>query len=287
MKFGDILGETLLNEELSDSYHKVSHKVKLLYKIIRKGTIKISTLIPDMVFPFWTGFETIEDGDTLITYKLPTEYHLLPGNAIISYQIIITGITINCEKHPALSDDYDIKMDVLRYIIRRFQKYLLSSFEQGEAIEISVRKDNKMDNTFLNVINESLVEDLEEQQRIINKTKLVYKAFRKGKVKVKVPPIFNNGESVVVTADYELPTKFKIRLDFQNSWNRPVQIFVPIEGVKIEFDFKSKNEAVQNELLQSFHHKIKMKFVDYDSNCDIHFISPSNSIKNTEDHIVK
>jgi hypothetical protein len=30
-----------------------------------------------------------------------------------------------------------------------------------------------------------------------------------------------------------------------------------------------------------------MRFVDYDSNCDLHFISPSNSIKNTEVHVVK
>ena len=137
-----------------------------------------------------------------------------------------------------------------------------------------------------NMINEDVV-DPNERQRIVNKTKLVYRVFRKGKVKVRVPPIFNNGETVVVTANYELPTKFKIRLDFQHTWNRPVQIFVPIEGVKIEFDFKSKNEAVQKELLESFRHKIKMKFVEYDSNCDIHFISPSNSIKDTEDHVVK
>jgi hypothetical protein len=287
MKFGDILGETLLNEELSNGYHKVSHKVKLLYKILRTGSIKIGNLIPNAEFPLWTGFETIKDRDTLITYKLSNEYHLLPGNAIISYEIIIKGITINCEKYPALSDDYDIKMDVLRYIIRRFQKYLASSLEQGEGIEIKVGRGHQIDNTFLNVINESLVDDEKEKERIINKSKLVYKTFRKGKVKVRVPSIFNNGETVMVTANYELPTKFKIRLDFENSWNRPVQIFVPIEGVKIEFDFKSKNDAVQNELLQSFHHKIKMKFVDYDSNCDIHFINPSNSIKNTEDHVVK
>ena len=131
------------------------------------------------------------------------------------------------------------------------------------------------------------VEDPNERQRIVNKTKLVYKGFRKGKVKVRVPPIFNNGETVVVTANYELPTKFKIRLDFENSWNRPIQIFVPKEDVKIEFDFKSKNEAVQKELLESFRHKIKMRFVNFDSNCDLHFISPSNSIKNTEVHVVK
>ena len=138
----------------------------------------------------------------------------------------------------------------------------------------------------VNMLDES-VNNHSEQQRIVNKTKLVYKTFRKGKVKVRVPPIFNNGETVVVTANYELPNKFKIRLDFENSWNRPIQIFVPKEDVKIEFDFKSKNDAVQKELVESFRHKIKMRFVDYDSNCDLHFISPSNSIKNTEDHVVK
>ena len=91
----------------------------------------------------------------------------------------------------------------------------------------------------------------------------------------------------MVTANYELPTKFKIRLDFENSWNRPIQIFVPKEDVKIEYNFNSINQAVQNELLESFRHKIKMRFVNFDSNCDLHFINPSNSIKNTEVHVVK
>ena len=285
MKFGDILGENQLNEELSEHYKKVSHKVKLMYKTLRMGGFKIGNLIPDMV-PFWAGGEIIDDKDTLITYELPTKYHLTSGNEAISYELIITGITINCEKHPELGDDIDIRSDILRKLSRKLNNALKGTFDEGEQVKIELRRKHTVPSAYENMINED-VEDPNEQQRIINKTKLVYKSFRKGKVKVRVPPIFNNGETVVVTANYELPTKFKIRLDFENSWNRPVQIFVPKEDVRIEFDFKSKNEAVQNELLESFRHKIKMKFVNYDSNCDLHFISPSNSIKNTEVHVVK
>ena len=47
MKFGDILGEA----NLSDDYRKVSRKVRLMYKTIRTGEVKIGKLIPDMV-PF-------------------------------------------------------------------------------------------------------------------------------------------------------------------------------------------------------------------------------------------
>jgi hypothetical protein len=421
MKFVDILGEA----ELSDDYRKVSRKVKLMYKTLRTGGFKVDKLIPNMV-PFWTGFEMIDDGDALITYELPATYHLTSGNASSSYKIIITGITINCEKYPALADDIDVREDLLRRLARKLNNALKVTFNEGEYIELSIRKKDNLpsygfenmldesvvdsedkylvnkiklafrvlkngnasfDHPFYNsqtktlqhrnvdfkyelpnhirihknsgdttypftiqvpefkieseryhslhtkseirekilriiadklnkivgtsigveerinivfekphhnknlttpiTIRESVVTDSQEQKRIINKTKLVYKSFRKGKVKVRVPPIFNNGETVVVTANYELPTKFKIRLDFENSWNRPIQIFVPIEDIKIEYDFKAKNDAVQNELMQSFRHKIKMRFVDYDSNCDLHFISPSNSIKNTEDHIVK
>ena len=285
MKFEDILGKTPLNEELSEDHKKVSHKVKIMYKTLRKGGFKIGNLIPDMV-PFWTGFEIIDDKDTLITYELPTKYHLTSGNQMLPYELIITGITINCEKHPALADDIDIREDILRRLARKLNNALKGTFDEGEQVKIQIRKKHNVPSAYENMIDED-VEDPNEQKRIINKTKLVYKSFRKGKVKVRVPPIFNNGETVVVTANYELPTKFKIRLDFQHSWNRPVQIFVPKEDVKIEFDFKSKNDAVQNQLLESFRHKIKMRFVDYDSNCDLHFISPSNSIKNTEVHVVK
>jgi len=254
-----------------------------MYRTLRTGGFKIDKLIPNMV-PFWTGFEMIDDGDALITYELPTTYHLTSGNASSSYKIIITGITINCEKYPGLADDIDVREDLLRRLARKLNNALKVTFNEGEYIELSIRKkDNLPSYGFENMLDESS----NEQQRIVNKTKLVYKSFRKGKVKVRVPPIFNNGETVVVTANYELPTKFKIRLDFENSWNRPIQIFVPKKDVKIEYDFKAKNDAVQNELLESFRHKIKMRFVDYDSNCDLHFISPSNSIKNTEVHVVK
>jgi len=282
MKFGDILGEAML----SDDYRKVSHKVKLMYKSLRTGGVKIGKLIPDMV-PFFTGFEMVDDKDALITYELPTKYYFESGNAISPYKIIITGITINCEKYPALADDIDIKGDIMGRLSHRLNNALSTLFGEGEEIKFQIRKnDNLPSHGFENVLDES-VDDEQEKQRIINKSKLVYKTFRKGKVKVRVPPIFNNGEQVVVVANYELPNKFKIRLDFENSWNRPVQIFVPIEDVKIEFDFKSKNDAVQNELVQSFRHKIKMRFTEYDSNCDLHFINPSNSIKNTEVHVVK
>lgn len=282
MKFGDILGETYLNEELSEDYKKVAHKVKIMYKTLRKGGFTIGKLIPDMV-PFWTGFEIIDDKDVVISYELPTTYHLTSGNQMLAYEVIITGITINCERYPSLADDIDIREDILRRLARKFNNSLKGTFDEGEQIRFSIRKKHNVPSAYENMIDESS----NEQQRIVNKTKLVYKSFRKGKVKVKVPPIFNNGEAVMVTADYELPNKFKIRLDFENSWNRPVQIFVPIEDVKIEYDFKAKNKAVQNELVESFRHKIKMRFVNYDSNCDLHFMSPSNSIKNTEVHVVK
>ena len=424
MKFGDILGKIPLNEELSEDYKKVAHKVKIMYKTLRKGGFKIGNLIPDMV-PFWTGFEIIDDKDTLITYELPTKYHLTSGNQMLPYELIITGITINCEKHPALADDIDIREDILRRLARKLNNALKGTFDEGEQVKIQIRKKHNVPSAYENMIDESVVDyedeylvnkiklafrvlkngnasfdhpfynsqtktlqhrnidfkyelpnhirihknsgdtthpftiqvpefkieserypslhnkseirekilriiadklnkivgtsigveerinivfekphhnknlttpitiresvvnNPQEQEQIIKKSKLVYKSFRKGKVKVRVPPIFNNGETVVVTADYELPTKFKIRLDFENSWNRPIQIFVPKEDVKIEYNFKAINQAVQNELLESFRHKIKMRFVNFDSNCDIHFISPSNSIKNTEDHVVK
>ena len=281
MKFVDILGES----ELSDDYRKVSRKVKLMYKTLRTGGFKIGNLLPDMV-PFWTGFEIIDDKDVVITYELPTTYHLTSGNQMLAYEVIITGITINCERYPSLADDIDIREDILRKLARKFNNSLKGTFDEGEQIRFSIRKKHNVPSAYENMIDES-VDDEQEKQRIINKSKLVYKSFRKGKVKVKVPPIFNNGEQVVVVADYELPKKFKIRLDFNHIFNRPVAFFIPIEDVKIEYNFKAKNDAVQNELLESFRHKIKMRFVNFDSNCDMIFTKYKEAFKNTETHIVK
>ena len=122
---------------------------------------------------------------------------------------------------------------------------------------------------------------------IIKKSKLVYKSFRKGKVKVILPPVFNDGQEIEVVAKYELPSKFKIRLDFKQVFMRSVTIFLPIDSVKFEFDYKSKNKAIENELLEQLRHKIKMKFVHFDSNCDLIFTKYPDAFRNADDHIVK
>ena len=286
MKFGDILGETHLNEELSEDYKKVAHKVKIMYKTLRKGGFKIGNLIPDMV-PFWTGFEIIDDKDTLITYELPTKYHLTSGNQMLPYELIITGITINCEKHPALADDIDIREDILRKLARKINNALKGTFDEGEQIKIQIRKKHNVPSAYENMVDESVVNDPQEQEQIIKKSKLVYKSFRKGKVKITLPPVFNDGQEIEVVAKYELPSKFKIRLDFKQVFMRSVTIFLPIDSVKFEFDYDAKNKSIENELLEQLRHKIKMKFVHFDSNCDLIFTKYPDAFRNADDHIVK
>ena len=154
MKFVDILGEMYLNEELSEDYKKVAHKVKIMYKTLRKGGFTIGKLIPDMV-PFWTGFEMIDDGDALITYELPTTYHLTSGNQMISYELIITGITINCEKYPGLADDIDVREDILRRLARKLNNVLKGTFDEGEQIKVQIRKKHNVPSAFENILDES------------------------------------------------------------------------------------------------------------------------------------
>ena len=424
MKFGDILGEMHLNEELSEHYKKVAHKVKLMYKTLRTGGFKIDKLIPNMV-PFWTGFEMIEDGDALITYELPTKYHLTSGNEAISYELIITGITINCEKYPGLADDIDVREDILRKLARKLNNALKGTFDEGEQVKIQLRRKHTVPSAYENMIDESvvgsedeylikkiklafkvlrkgkadfdhpfyntqtksiqhrnvdfkyelpnhirihknsgdtlnpftiqvpefkiesekystlqknseirqkvlriiadklnkivgtsigaeqrinivfekphhnknlttpitiresIVNNPQEQEQIIKKSKLVYKSFRKGKVKVTLPPVFNDGQEIEVVAKYELPTKFKIRLDFKQVFMRSVTIFLPIDSIKFEFDYESKNKAIENELLEQLRHKIKMKFVHFDSNCDLIFTKYPDAFRNADDHVVK
>ena len=64
-------------------------------------------------------------------------------------------------------------------------------------------------------------------------------------------------------------------------------IFIPIDSVKFEFDYESKNKAIENELLEQLRHKIKMKFVHFDSNCDLIFTKYPDAFRNADDHIVK
>ena len=263
MKFVDILGESML----SDEYRKVSRKVKLMYKTIRTGGFKIDKLIPNMV-PFWTGFEMIDDGDALITYELPTTYHLTSGNASSSYKIIITGITINCEKYPGLADDIDVREDLLRRLARKLNNALKVTFNEGEYIELSIRKkDNLPSYGFENMIDESIVDDPIEQEKQIEKAKIVYKAFRKGTLKFKINDNLD-GEHVIV-AKYELPKVYKLKTSFLEEYMRNIGIIVNWKDIKCEIIEGPKN--TRKPIIDYVLQMIKQRIERFEYNIVLHF----------------
>lgn len=130
----DILGENDQNK-----YDTIARKVKLLYGTLNSGSVKIGNIMPDMV-PFFSGFEMVDDIDTLIHYELPDEFFFEVGGGMSDYKIIISDITINCEKYPSLNDDIDIRNDMFKYIINKFRKFLSGSFDEDDRISFSIRK---------------------------------------------------------------------------------------------------------------------------------------------------
>lgn len=252
---------------LSDDYRKVSRKVKLMYKTIRTGGFKIDKLIPNMV-PFWTGFEMIDDGDALITYELPTTYHLTSGNASSSYKIIITGITINCEKYPTLADDIDVREDLLRRLARKLNNALKVTFNEGEYIELSIRKkDNLPSYGFENMLDESIVDDPIEQEKQIEKAKIVYKAFRKGTLKFKINDNLD-GEHVIV-AKYELPKVYKLKTSFLEEYMRNIGIIVNWKDIKCEIISGPKN--TRKPIIDYVLQMIKQRIERFEYNIVLHF----------------
>jgi hypothetical protein len=238
-----------------------------MYKTLRTGGFKIDKLIPNMV-PFWTGFEMIDDGDALITYELPTTYHLTSGNASSSYKIIITGITINCEKYPALADDIDVREDLLRRLARKLNNALKVTFNEGEYIELSIRKkDNLPSYGFENMIDESIVDDPIEQEKQIEKAKIVYKAFRKGTLKFKINDNLD-GEHVIV-AKYELPKVYKLKTSFLEEYMRNIGIIVNWKDIKCEIISGPKN--TRKPIIDYVLQMIKQRIERFEYNIVLHF----------------
>jgi hypothetical protein len=238
-----------------------------MYKTIRTGGFKIDKLIPNMV-PFWTGFEMIDDGDALITYELPTTYHLTSGNASSSYKIIITGITINCEKYPGLADDIDVREDLLRRLARKLNNALKVTFNEGEYIELSIRKkDNLPSYGFENMIDESIVDDPIEQEKQIEKAKIVYKAFRKGTLKFKINDNLD-GEHVIV-AKYELPKVYKLKTSFLEEYMRNIGIIVNWKDIKCEIIEGPKN--TRKPIIDYVLQMIKQRIERFEYNIVLHF----------------
>ena len=294
MKFGDILGEMHLNEELSEHYKKVAHKVKLMYKTLRMGGFKIDKLIPNMV-PFWTGFEMIEDGDALITYELPTKYHLTSGNEAISYELIITGITINCEKYPGLADDIDVREDILRKLARKFNNVLKGTFDEGEQVKIQLRRKHTVPSAYENMIDESVVDDPIEQKRQIEKAKIIYKAFRKGTLKFKINDNLD-GEHTII-AKYELPKSYKLKTSFLEEYMRNISIIVNWKDIKCEIIQGPEN--TRKPIIDYVLQMIKQRIERFEYHIVLHFDNQKpNDIKggdlitlkeeeNKYDHLIK
>ena len=264
MKFGDILGEMHLNEELSDHYKKVAHKVKLMYKTLRIGGFKIDKLIPNMV-PFWTGFEMIEDGDALITYELPTKYHLTSGNEMISYELIITGITINCEKYPGLADDIDVKEDILRRLARKLNNALKGTFDEGEQVKLQLRRKHTVPSAYENMIDESVVKEEESKyDHLIKKAPTIFKALKKGKISMNIDFLsdWRSQTEKKYTFDYDLGNVYIVETDpFENNYN--VKILIP--AIKINCDENpdlNNNQRIKMDILD----KIKQKFQQFGLN---------------------
>jgi hypothetical protein len=238
-----------------------------MYKTLRTGGFKIDKLIPNMV-PFWTGFEMIDDGDALITYELPTTYHLTSGNASSSYKIIITGITINCEKYPTLADDIDVREDLLRRLARKLNNALKVTFNEGEYIELSIRKkDNLPSYGFENMLDESIVDDPIEQEKQIEKAKIVYKAFRKGTLKFKINDNLD-GEHVIV-AKYELPKVYKLKTNFLEEYMRNIGIIVNWKDIKCEIIEGPKN--TRKPIIDYVLQMIKQRIERFEYNIVLHF----------------
>ena len=294
MKFGDILGEMHLNEELSEHYKKVAHKVKLMYKTLRIGGFKIDKLIPNMV-PFWTGFEMIEDGDALITYELPTKYHLTSGNEAISYELIITGITINCEKYPGLADDIDVREDILRRLARKLNNALKGTFDEGEQVKIQLRRKHTVPSAYENMIDESVVDDPIEQKRQIEKAKIIYKAFRKGTLKFKINDNLD-GEHTII-AKYELPKSYKLKTSFLEEYMRNISIIVNWKDIKCEIIQGPEN--TRKPIIDYVLQMIKQRIERFEYHIVLHFDNQKpNDIKggdlitlkeeeNKYDHLIK
>lgn len=241
MKFVDILGESML----SDDYRKVSRKVKLMYKTLRTGGFKIDKLIPNMV-PFWTGFEMIDDGDALITYELPTTYHLTSGNQMISYELIITGITINCEKYPGLADDIDVREDILRRLARKLNNVLKGTFDEGEQIKVQIRKKHNVPSAYENMVDESVVGS--EDKYLVNKIKLAFRVLKNGNASFD-HPFYNSQTKTLqhrnVDFKYELPNHIRIHKNFGDTLN-PFTIQVP--------EFK-----IESEKYSTLHNKSEIR----------------------------
>ena len=278
MKFEDIL-----IENWEDDYRNVSHKLKLMYKLLRVGSVKISKLIPDFETPFWTGFDWIEDGDSLITYELPIEYHLIPGSITSIYRIVIRGITINCEKYPALADDIDIREDLLRYILRRIKNFITPTLQEGDEIEFSIRKKHEENNMFKNVVNESVVGN-NDYDTVVKKAPTVFKAFKKGKVTMDVSDVelYYRGANTPTkhTFNYDIGDLYIVEIDpFENNYHRnvlnrlqgssnqntPTAVKILIPSISIKCDENpdlNDNQKIKSDIINL----VKKKFNQFELN---------------------
>lgn len=274
----------IILEDWEDDYRIVSHKIKLMYKLVRVGSVKISKLIPNFETPFWTGFDWIEDGDALITYELPAEYHLINAGLSGTYKIVIKDISINCEKYSALADDIDIREDLFRYILRKIKNYVTITLYDDEDIEIIVRKEHGEHDIFKNVVGESVDDKENDYDTLVKKAPTIFKAFKKGKVTIDISDVelYYRGDNTPTkhTFNYDIGDLYIVEIDpFENNYHRntlnrlqgssnqntPIAVKILIPSINIKCDENpdlNDSQKIKSDIINI----VKKKFNQFELN---------------------
>jgi hypothetical protein len=117
------------------------------------------------------------------------------------------------------------------------------------------------------MLDESIVDDPIEQEKQIEKAKIVYKAFRKGTLKFKINDNLD-GEHIIV-AKYELPKVYKLKTNFLEEYMRNIGIIVNWKDIKCEIIEGPKN--TRKPIIDYVLQMIKQRIERFEYNIVLHF----------------
>jgi len=183
----------LSSEELNKERERQTKKAKLIFNTLKKGKVKVDLYDPDILNP-----------EVIFQYQI----HNAHFRSMVDYTDGSVRSIVICfydDVDITNQDGSEIRENLPMWLVSGIEMELIKKFD-GFNVELSMRESDDGKKT---VVKEGVEDD--ENQKMIHKAKLIYKALKKGKIEIR----YDHGNGYthdLKIINWTLPNKFILKV---------------------------------------------------------------------------
>lgn len=178
----------LNDQELNKEKERQKKKAKLIFNTLKKGKVKVDLYDPDNLNP-----------EIVFQYQI----HNAHFKSMVDYTDGSVRSIVVCfydDVDISNQDGSEIRENLPMWLVSGIEMELIKKFDAFN-VELSMRESDEGKKTIVN-------EDVSEHQKMINKVRVIYKAYRKGKMNFS----YGETEHSKKTVNWTLPSKISVKI---------------------------------------------------------------------------